>query len=127
MADPTGRFVCFLWREFARSRKEGHPIGTGTTGENLTISGLDWDLVTPGSLVEAGEAILEVTDYTKPCRTIRESFTKQKFVRMSQKHHPGWSRVYARVLKEGLVRTGDAVQLTPAGLPRKGWLQTLLS
>ena len=122
------RAVCLFSLERIRAlQDEGHPIGTGTTGENLTISGLDWDLVVPGSILEVGDATLEVTDYTKPCRTIRESFKGHKFVRMSQKHHPGWSRVYARVLKEGMVRTGDAVSLSPQGLPRKGWLQSLLS
>ena len=122
------RAVCLFSLERIRAlQDEGHPIGIGTTGENLTISGLDWDLVVPGSIIEAGDVILEVTDYTKPCRTIRESFTSQKFARMSQKHHPGWSRVYARVLKEGMVRTGDSVSLSPKGLPRKSWLQTLLS
>jgi MOSC domain-containing protein YiiM len=122
------RAVCLFSLERIRAMQdEGHPIGTGTTGENLTISGLDWDLVGPGSIIEIGDAILEITDYTTPCRTIRESFKGHKFMRMSQKHHPGWSRVYARVLKEGLIRTGDAVTLNPAGLPRKGWLQNLLS
>lgn len=122
------RAVCLFSLERIRDlQAEGHPIGTGTTGENLTVSGLDWDLVTPGSILEIGESILEITDYTTPCRTIRDSFIDQKFMRMSQKHHPGWSRVYARVLKEGMIRTGDRVALSPLGLPRKGWLQTLLS
>ncbi|MDO8501553.1 MAG: MOSC domain-containing protein [Gemmatimonadaceae bacterium] len=43
------RAVCIFSVERIRAlQEEGHPIGTGTTGENLTISGLDWDLVTPG-------------------------------------------------------------------------------
>jgi MOSC domain-containing protein YiiM len=122
------RAVCLFSLERIRAlQEEGHPIGTGTTGENLTISGLDWDLVIPGSILEMGDAILEVTSYTTPCRTIRESFIDWRFMRMSHKHHPGWSRVYARVLKEGMVRNGDMVTLNPAGLPRKGWLQSLLS
>ena len=29
-----------------------------------------------------------------------------------QKTHPGWSRFYARVLREGLVSAGDRVVLT---------------
>ena len=52
---------------------------------------------------------------------------EQRFIRLSQKHYPGWSRVYARVLKEGLVRTGDAVTLTRSGAEAKGWLESLLS
>lgn len=108
-------------------QQEGHPIGTGTTGENLTVIGLDWDLVVPGSVLEVEAVVLEVTNYTTPCRTIRDSFTDGKFMRMSQKYHPGWSRVYARVIREGVIREGDEVILSPAGLPRKGWLQSLLS
>jgi MOSC domain-containing protein YiiM len=122
------RAVCLFSLERIRAlQDEGHPVGTGTTGENLTISGLDWDLVAPGSIIEIGEAILQVTDYTKPCRTIRESFLNHRFIRMSQKHHPGWSRVYSRVLREGMIRTGDVVTLNPADLPRKRWLEALLS
>ncbi|HEX2722281.1 MAG TPA: MOSC domain-containing protein, partial [Gemmatimonadaceae bacterium] len=87
------RAVCLFSLERIQSiREEGHPIGTGTTGENLTVSGLDWDLVSPGSRLKAGDALLEVTSYTKPCRTIRESFLDHRFIRMSQKHYPGWSR-----------------------------------
>lgn len=112
------RAVCLFSLERIRALQlEGHPIGTGTTGENLTISGLDWNLVVPGSRLTTGEAILEITSFTIPCKTIRESFTEHKFTRMSQKHHPGWSRVYARVLREGMVRTGDAVSFHPASLP----------
>jgi MOSC domain-containing protein YiiM len=122
------RAVCIFSLEKIRAlQEEGHPIGTGTTGENLTISGLDWDLVAPGSTMKIGDAVLEVTGYTIPCRTIRESFIDEKFTRMSQRHHPGWSRVYARVLREGAVRTGDEVSLTPADLPDKGWLEALLA
>jgi MOSC domain-containing protein YiiM len=122
------RAVCLFSLEKIRAlQEEGHPIGTGTTGENLTLSGLDWDLVVPGSVLEIGDAILEVTSYTTPCRTIRESFIDHKFKRMSQDLHPGWSRVYARVLREGMVKIGDKVTLTPADLPRKGWLESLLT
>ena len=90
---------------------EGHPIGTGTAGENLTLSGIDWDNVLPEGMLEVGDALLEIVSFTPPCRTIRDSFTDEKFSRLSQKHFPGWSRVYARVLREGIVREGDAAVL----------------
>lgn len=112
------RAVCLFSVQRIRAlQDEGHPIDIGTTGENLTVASLDWDLVTPGSGLVVGGALLEVTDYAKPCRTIRESFINHRFVRMSEKHHPGWSRVYAKVLREGLVRIGDTVTLIPA-VPR---------
>lgn len=107
------RAVClFAVERILALQAEGHSIGTGSTGENLTLSGIDWDLVVPGSLLEVGDTLLEVVSYTSPCRTIRDSFVEEKFSRMSQKVHPGWSRVYCRVLKEGLVREGDSAVLT---------------
>ncbi len=94
-------------------RDGGHPIAPGTIGENLTISGLDWDLAVPGARVEVGPVLLELTRYATPCDTIAGSFRDGRFARVSQKLHPGWSRVCARVLAEGLVRVGDPVRLAP--------------
>jgi len=31
-------------------QNEGHPIAFGSTGENLTVSGIDWQRVVPGSM-----------------------------------------------------------------------------
>jgi MOSC domain-containing protein YiiM len=93
---------------------EGHPIDVGTAGENVTVEGIDWDLVVPGTRIRLGEEVLlEVTGFTNPCKTIRESFTDGRFVRIAERWHPGWSRVYARVLSEGEIRFGDFVELTP--------------
>ena len=38
-------------------------------------------------------------------------FADGDFNRMNQKTHPGCSRVYARVLEEGQLRTGDTVDV----------------
>jgi MOSC domain-containing protein YiiM len=90
-------------------RAEGHPVDVGTMGENLTIAGLDWDDVGPGVRIAAGGVLLEVTKDAPPCKTIAASFRGGLFARASHKVHPGWSRFYARVLREGTVRVGDAV------------------
>ena len=92
-------------------QREGHPIAPGTTGENLTLSGLDWNAVVPGRQLQIGEVQLEVTKYTSPCEKIGGSFADCDFTRISQKRHAGWSRVSARVLTGGLVRMGDPVTL----------------
>jgi MOSC domain-containing protein YiiM len=92
-------------------RREGHPIGVGTTGENLTVSGLEWTRVVPGARLEIGAVRLEVTKYTTPCATIAGSLRGGEITRMAQKVHPGWSRVCAKVLAPGRVRVGDAVLL----------------
>jgi MOSC domain-containing protein YiiM len=91
---------------------EGHPIDVGTAGENVTIEGIDWDLVEPGVRLRLGEeVVLEVSSFTIPCKTIRDSFIDGEFIRISHKLHPGWSRVYARVVAEGEIRFGDSVEL----------------
>ena len=97
-------------------QQEGHPIDVGTAGENVTVEGINWDLVVPGARMKLGdEVLIEIASFTDPCKTIRESFIDGKFVRISQKLHPGWSRVYARVLIEGEIRFGDHVEVIPAG------------
>jgi MOSC domain-containing protein YiiM len=65
----------------------------------------------PGVCFETDDVRLMITSYTTPCRTIRESFTDHHISRISQKVHPGWSRVYARVLREGTVSVGDGINL----------------
>jgi len=108
------RAVCVYSLERIRAlQKEGHPIDVGTAGENFTVEHIDWELVGPGARIRVGEdVLLEVASFTDPCKTIKASFVDGKFIRIGQKLHPGWSRVYTRVLSEGQVRSGDRVQLT---------------
>ena len=94
---------------------EGHPIAAGTTGENLTVSGLAWSEVVPGAELRVGPVRLLVTSWASPCRNIAGSFADGRSSRLSQRLHPGWSRVYARVLAGGPVRVGDPVRLAAPG------------
>lgn len=91
---------------------EGHPIGPGTTGENVTVQGIDWPLIVPGARLRLGDAVeLEITRYTTPCTNIRASFAGGDSNRIHHNLHPGWSRAYARVLAPGHLRTGDSVSV----------------
>jgi len=107
------RAVCLYSLEIIeRLAGEGHPIEPGSTGENLTLTGLDWSLVVPGvRLIFAGSVVLEVASYTKPCRLIAASFGAGDFNRILQAERPGESRVYARVLAEGELRAGEGFRL----------------
>ncbi len=111
------RAVCVYSLEVINSlRREGHPIDVGTAGENLTVEGINWDLVVPGARIRCGDEVeLEVASFTTPCKTIKGSFIDGRFRRISHLFHPGWSRVYARVLAEGKIRRGDRVQVIPPG------------
>jgi MOSC domain-containing protein YiiM len=91
---------------------EGHPIFPGSTGENLTLAGLEWTKLAPGARLRLGnEVTIEITQYTSPCNKLVSSFVDGQVRRMSQQEHPGWARLYARVLSPGRVRIGDEVQL----------------
>jgi MOSC domain-containing protein YiiM len=108
------RAVCLFSRELIEAlRAVGHPIDSGTTGENLTISGLDWGLVVTGSRLSVGEVTLEITKPAHPCKNIAGSFKGGDFSPLSAKIHPGRSRMYARVLRPGLIRPGDGVEYLP--------------
>ena len=106
------RAVCLFSLEIIEKlQREGHPIAPGTIGENLTISGLDWDEIVPGVRLQIGAAQIEITDYTRPCFKIKASFKDGEFMRPWQKAHPGQSRVYAKILIEAEVREGDEVSI----------------
>lgn len=107
------RAVCLFSLEQIRAlQAEGHPVTPGAMGENLTLEGVDWERVQPGAIVELGESVrIEITRYTSPCFNLKPSFVGGDFARVSQKRHPGWSRVYAKVLQPGPIRQDDPVRL----------------
>lgn len=106
---PTRAVALYSLELIQALQREGHPIAPGTIGENVTLEGLDWSRLVPGTRLRAGEVELEITSYSSPCRNIRDSFVDGNFARVSQTLHPGWSRVYALVLQGGRIAVGDHV------------------
>jgi MOSC domain-containing protein YiiM len=108
------RAVCLWSFELIEVLKqEGHPIEPGSTGENLTISGLDWTQLKLGSQVTIGDQLqLEITEFAAPCGTIAKYFTGRKYGRISEKKYPGTSRLYAKVLNPGVVSVGDRITIS---------------
>jgi MOSC domain-containing protein YiiM len=105
------RAICvFSFEVIEALQQEGHTILPGATGENFTLAGLDWAHIQPGDQLKIGEAVrIEFTSFCEPCRRITQWFYKGEYHRIAQQQHPGWSRLYARVLTEGQVRQGDRV------------------
>ena len=117
------RAICAFSLEVIEAlAREGHPIAPGTTGENLTVSGIDWALVVPGTKLIIGEVELEMASFAAPCRTIQQSFFRAKFKRISHKHHPKECRAYFRVNHEGTIREGDVVALIDGSNADRGSL-----
>ena len=88
-------------------QQQKHPITPGSTGENLTIRGLDWSCLKDGVLLQIGEVKLQLTGMAPPCPGIKESFFDYV-----------WSvcrdRWCTRVLSEGMVNVDDEVKLLGA-------------
>lgn len=93
---------------------EGHPVSPGGAGENFTLSGIDWATLRPGARLQFGGddgVLAETTVWATPCNTLREVFTEHYYRRIDVDRHPGSSRLYAKVLRDGVVRAGDPVHV----------------
>jgi MOSC domain-containing protein YiiM len=104
---PDRALCLFALEVIERLRAEGHPIVPGSTGENITVRGLDWAAIGPGDRLALGDQVrIEITELTTPCKAIKRSFVDGRFIRIRDR---GESRLYARVLACGHVRVGDLV------------------
>jgi MOSC domain-containing protein YiiM len=91
------------------SKELGMEIAPGTFGENLTISELESAHFNIGDLLHMGEVTLQVTAPRIPCGTFAARMNDPQWVkRFRHAERPG---LYCRVLKEGSVKTGDAVSV----------------
>jgi MOSC domain-containing protein YiiM len=107
------RALCLFSQELIeRLQDEGHSIEAGSSGENLTLAGLEWEKLKPGDRLQIGpEVQIEIMTYTTPCDQNAQWFRDRDIKRVSQKMNPGWSRLYAKVMRAGVVRPGDAVEI----------------
>lgn len=90
----------------------GHPISAGSAGENVTLSGLDWPTARPGVRLLIGSVLCEISSYAEPCKKNAPWFSDGDFTRIHDRNGP-WSRIYATVLRPGVVSAGDAAVLEP--------------
>jgi MOSC domain-containing protein YiiM len=96
-----------------RLREEGHPIGPGCAGENITIQGIDWAALRVGTRLRIGPVLAEVSAHSTPCVKNARWFEGGDFHRIDHNAHPGWSRLYASVIDTGTVSDGDDVVVEP--------------
>ncbi|MBC7911279.1 MAG: MOSC domain-containing protein [Pyrinomonadaceae bacterium] len=109
---PERALCLYALEQILALQAEGHPIYPGSVGENVTVTGLDWNALEPGSRLALGdEVLIEITSYAGPCQNIKASFAAGEFQRISQKTHPGEARLYARVLQTGRLAIGQPIVL----------------
>lgn len=92
--------------------KEGWPVGNGDLGENLTISNLSYSSIEPDQKYRVGTALIQISFKCEPCTYLYTLpyLGKEKgpeFIK-TVKDRRGW---YARVLEEGVMKSGDSIQL----------------
>lgn len=113
---PHRAVALFAMEAIDRVAGEGHPIAPGSCGENLTTQGIEWSTLPAGTRVRIGDRlVLELSLPDNPCSTIAGSFSDGRFARISILVNPTDSRMYARVVEEGEVRPGDAIEVLPGG------------
>ena len=102
-----------------RLQAEGHPIAPGLAGENVTVAGIDWATLRPGTRLRIGEAEAELSLFALPCAKNAQWFVDRDFNRMLHTREPGVSRIYAWVVADGTVRVGDPVVVNPSDTRRR--------
>ncbi len=98
-------------------RSEGHHVVPGSAGENITVSGISWNDVRPGTRMRIGDVLCDISSYAVPCKQLAELFVNRDFNRI---HHDrdlenktASCRVYATVVERGNVSPGDPITFEP--------------
>jgi len=103
-----------VWSEeiIDQLKADGHPIYAGAAGENITIRGIDWNTLEPGTNVAIGPTLVQISSYAVPCGKQAQWFSDRDFSRL---HHDKGeiSRLYATVLEAGSISVGDDVTVEP--------------
>ena len=95
----------------------GYPLFYGALGENLTTRGVAIRELRIGDRLQAGGALLEITQPRGPCSALDVYGAKLKeaiYDALVKAHNPDSQRwamsgLYARVLESGPVRTNDRI------------------
>jgi MOSC domain-containing protein YiiM len=105
---PERALCLFSLEVIEKLQAEGHPIYPGSTGENVTIAGIDWASLRQGSRLQLGEVIVELTRTADPCMQIAASFVARKFKRLEVQNDTRW---YCRIVHTGVLRIGMPVRV----------------
>ncbi len=88
-----------------KMRAKGLNVNPGSFAENITVEGLDLPGIPLGTRVKLGEAEVEITQIGKICHTRCAIYHQAGDCVMPREG------IFAKVLKEGQVQTGDQVEI----------------
>ncbi|MFL5679473.1 MAG: MOSC domain-containing protein [Chloroflexota bacterium] len=113
---PDQAISIYSVESIARVVADGHQAFPGAFGENLTLEGIELDAMSAGDRLRigGGSLVLELTKRAEPCQTIAHNFAERRIARIGSKQNAQDARWYARVVADGHVRAGDAVEVDAA-------------
>ena len=113
--DPEMALLLLPEETIEELNRGGWPVRPGDLGENVTTSGIPYGRLAPPRQLRLGEVVVQTTKPCEPCDNLcllpyvgRErgpAFLKAMLGRR------GW---FAKVVREGVVRKGDAIELMGA-------------
>ena len=86
--------------------RQGAGVRFGDFGENIIAEGIDFKRLPAGTLLLCGKAELEITQIGKECHTHCNIYHKMGDCIMPREG------VFARVVKDGVIFTGDKIEIT---------------
>jgi MOSC domain-containing protein YiiM len=103
----------------------GRELGPAAFGENLTTEGIDVSAALVGERWRVGTTLLEVVQPRLPCFKLGLRMGDPSFVkRFAEASRPG---AYLRIVEEGELGVGDAIEVDVTALPDHGVTMRLIS
>ncbi len=92
--------------------QKGADVGDGAFGENLVVEGIDFSALPVGTRLAAGTVILEMTQIGKECHSHCTIYQRMGECIMPREG------VFAKVIKGGIIRPGDKMEVSAPILER---------
>jgi len=103
--DPNRQVSLFAAETLREIQYEGFEVSAESLSANLFTENIKLDSLTPGARLRVGETVIEIFEARKPCRSIT------KIDNRLPKRLYGQCGQLGRIVKSGLVRVGDEVEI----------------
>ena len=103
--DPDRQVSLFAVEILREIQNEGFEVSAGSLSANLFTENIDLNSLTPGARLRIGEAVVEIAEARKPCRSITKidnRLPKRLFGQCGQ---------VGRIVKSGVARVGEVVEV----------------
>ena len=103
--DPDRQISLFATETLREIHNEGFEASAGSLSANLFTENIGLDSLKPGARLRIGEAVIEIAEARRPCRSITKidnRLPKRLFGQCGQ---------VGRVIQSGVARVGDEVEI----------------